>query len=208
MEGTSQEVDLQARERIFAVLSRGRPAVRRSGASARGVGHAPQVRAATGNGQASARHRARGDRCCLARPRPDGPRTDRRREQKCRGHSAKRARYPERAFFLRPEIPPLAIGLHTPLLWLPNMTWTGGWMPSPYAEERVLQEIMNAQIPLKGPTRARRCQRRSKPAARESAFVPAYMLVNIAHWFGMSESDLGTRYGQSWTPTARRRRVR
>lgn len=34
-------------------------------------------------------------------------------------------------------------------------------MPSPYSEERVLQEIMNAKIPLKGTDPGRGPQKRS-----------------------------------------------
>ena len=30
------------------------------------------------------------------------------------------------------EVPPLALSLHAPLLWLPGLFWTGGWQPSPY----------------------------------------------------------------------------
>ncbi|GAB9109921.1 RNaseH domain-containing protein [Bradyrhizobium diazoefficiens] len=86
------------------------------------------------------------------------------------------------------NVPPLAVGLHTPLLWLPNMTWTGGWMPSPYNEERILQEIMNAKVPLKGDDPAAAVVSAFEARRAESAFVPAYMLINIAHWFGVSEA--------------------
>jgi hypothetical protein len=188
MEGTSQEVDLQAREQIFAVLSR--------------VGQqcADLVRALEGlvTLRKSAQRletvkRLRGTAlaeidAALAGPLPDGPRL-----------TAAASR--NAAVILRSvrdtlkglsssdrNVPSLAVGLHTPLLWLPNMTWTGGWMPSPYAEERVLQEIMNAQIPLKGTDPGEAIARAFEARRAESAFVPAYMLVNIAHWFGMSEA--------------------
>ena len=48
------------------------------------------------------------------------------------------------------DIPPLAVGLHSPLLWFPNMCWTGGWTPSPYNPERILQEALNIPVPLIG----------------------------------------------------------
>ena len=187
-EGASQEVDLQARERIFAALSR--------------VGQqcADLVRALEGLNtlRKSAQRLETVKRlrdtalaeidAALARPRPDGP-------------PLTAAASEHAAVILRSvrdtlkglsssdrNVPPLAIGLHTPLLWLPNMTWTGGWMPSPYNEERVLQEIMNAQIPLKGADPGKAVTEAFESRRDESAFVPAYMLVNIAHWFGVSES--------------------
>jgi hypothetical protein len=83
------------------------------------------------------------------------------------------------------DVAPLAAGLHTPLLWLPNMTWTGGWMPSPYDKERILQETLNASIPLIGADPASSIEAAFEARRAESAFVPAYMLLNIAHWFGM-----------------------
>ena len=48
------------------------------------------------------------------------------------------------------DVPPLAVGLHSPLLWLRDLTWTGGWQPSPYVPERILQEALAIPIPLIG----------------------------------------------------------
>jgi Cytochrome P450/RNaseH domain of pPIWI_RE len=188
-EGASQEVDLQARERIFAALSR--------------VGQqcADLVRAL--EGLATLRKSAQRletvkrlrDRAlaeidaALARPRPEGPRLT----AAASGHAAVILRSVRDTLkglsSSDRNVPPLAVGLHTPLPWLPNMTWTGGWMPSPYAEERVLQEIMNAQIPLKGSDPGAAIANAFEARRAESAFVPAYMLVNIAHWFGVSEAN-------------------
>lgn len=186
-ESASQEVDLQARERIFAALSR--------------VGQqcADLVRALEGLNtlRKSAQRLETVKRlrdtalaeidAALARPRPDGPPLTtaaskhaavilRSVRDTLKGHSSSDR-----------NVPPLAVGLHTPLLWLPNMTWTGGWMPSPYNEERVLQEIMSARIPLRGADSAKSISEAFEARRAESAFVPAYMLVNIAHWFGVSE---------------------
>lgn len=187
-EGASQEVDLQARERIFAALSR--------------VGQqcADLVRALEGLAtlRKSAQRLETVKRlrdtalaeidALLARPAPDGPRLT----AAASGHAAAILRTVRDTLkglsSSDRNVPPLAVGLHTPLLWLPNMTWTGGWMPSPYTEERVLQEIMNAQIPLKGTDPGAAIAQAFEARRAESAFVPAYMLVNIAHWFGMSEA--------------------
>lgn len=188
LEGASQEVDLQARERIFTALSR--------------VGQqcADLVRAL--EGLATLRKSAQRletvkrlrDRAlaeidaALARPRPDGPRLT----AAANGHAAVILRSVRDTLkglsSSDRNVPPLAVGLHTPLLWLPNMTWTGGWIPSPYTEERVLQEIMNAHIPLKGSDPGAAIANAFEARRAESAFVPAYMLVNIAHWFGVSEA--------------------
>lgn len=187
-DGSSQEIDLQARERIFAALSR--------------VGQqcADLVRAL--EGLASLRKSAQRLEtvkrlrdtalaeidAALARPLADAPPLTaaagshfldilRSVRDTLKGHSS-----PDR------NVPPLAVGLHTPLLWLPNMTWTGGWTPSPYNEERVLQEIMNAKIPLRASDLGAAIASAFEARRAESAFVPAYMLVNIAHWFGVSEA--------------------
>ncbi|MCW2361270.1 RNaseH domain-containing protein, partial [Bradyrhizobium elkanii] len=187
-EGASQEVDLQARERIFAALSR--------------VGQqcADLVRALEGLAtlRKSAQRLETVKRlrdtalaeidALLARPAPEGSRLT----AAASGHAAAILRTVRDTLkglsSSDRNVPPLAVGLHTPLLWLPNMTWTGGWMPSPYTEERVLQEIMNARIPLKGTDLGAAIAQAFEARRAESAFVPAYMLVNIAHWFGVSEA--------------------
>lgn len=187
-EGGSQEVDLQARERIFAALSR---VGQQCADLVRALEGLNALRKSTQRLETVKRLRdtalAEID-AALARPRPDGPPL-----------TAAASQYT--AVILRSvrdtlkglsssdrNVPPLAVGLHTPLLWLPNMTWTGGWMPSPYNAERVLQEIMNAQIPLKGADPGKAITDAFEARRGESAFVPAYMLVNIAHWFGVSEA--------------------
>ncbi|MCA6101601.1 RNaseH domain-containing protein [Bradyrhizobium australafricanum] len=86
------------------------------------------------------------------------------------------------------DAPPLAVGLHTPLLWLPNMTWTGGWTPSPYNPDRLLQEIMGVNTPLVGADPAASITEAFEHRRTESAFVPAYMLLNIAHWYGIGSA--------------------
>lgn len=188
VDGASQEVDLQARERIFAALSR---VGQQCADLVRALEGLSTLRKSSQRLETIKRLRdmalAEID-AALARPRPEGP-------------PLTAAANRHATFILRSvrdtlrgvsssdrNIPPLAIGLHTPLLWLPNMTWTGGWTPSPYNEERVLQEIMNAQIPLKGTDLGKAITDAFEARRGESAFVPANMLVNIAHWFGVSEA--------------------
>jgi hypothetical protein len=89
------------------------------------------------------------------------------------------------------DVPPLAVGLHSPLLWLPGLMWTGGWQPSPYVPEKVLQEILGVSVPLVGVDPASSIRSAFEARRNESAFVPAYMLLNIAHWFevGQDQTD-------------------
>lgn len=187
-DGSSQEVDLQARERIFAALSR--------------VGQqcADLVRALDGlNKLRKSQQRldtvkrlrdtalAEID-AALAKPRADAsPLTAAAGSHALAILRSVRDSLKALSSSDR-NVPPLAVGLHTPLLWLPNMTWTGGWTPSPYNDERVLQEIMNARIPLRGADPGESIAKAFEARRAESAFVPAYMLVNIAHWFGVSEA--------------------
>lgn len=89
------------------------------------------------------------------------------------------------------DVPPLAVGLHSPLLWLPNMTWTGGWTPSPYNPELILQEALNVPVPLIAENPASSIEVAFDARRSESAFVPAYMLLNIAHWFGVGSDRTG-----------------
>ncbi|WP_316158730.1 MULTISPECIES: RNaseH domain-containing protein [unclassified Bradyrhizobium] len=187
-QGGSQEVDLPARERIFAVLS--------------SVGQqcADLVRALEGLStlrkspqRLEIVKRLRDSALAeidavLARPHLDGPRLT----AAASDHAATILRSVRDTLkglsSSDRNVPPLAVGLHTPLLWLPNMTWTGGWMPAPYTQERILQEIMNAKIPLMGIDPGKAIADAFEARRAESAFVPAYMLVNIAHWFGVSEA--------------------
>lgn len=85
------------------------------------------------------------------------------------------------------DVPPLAIGLHSPLLWLRNLTWTGGWQPSPYVPETILQEASVVETPLIAQDAAASIHAAFEARRSESAFVPAYMLLNIAHWFSVEQ---------------------
>jgi hypothetical protein len=86
------------------------------------------------------------------------------------------------------DVMPLAVGLHAPLLWLPKLTWTGSWQPSPYDPDRILQEIMALDVPLlKDPERSIRDAFEAR--RKESAFVPAYMLLNVSSWLGFNKEE-------------------
>jgi hypothetical protein len=86
------------------------------------------------------------------------------------------------------DVMPLAVGLHAPLLWLPKLTWTGSWRPSPYDFDRIVQEIMALDVPLlKDPARSIRDAFEARRG--ESAFVPAYMLLNVSPWLGFKKED-------------------
>jgi hypothetical protein len=86
------------------------------------------------------------------------------------------------------DVMPLAVGLHAPLLWLPKLTWTGSWMPSPYDSDRIVQEIMALDVPLlKDPNGSIRDAFEAR--RKESAFVPAYMLLNVSSWLGFNKEE-------------------
>jgi hypothetical protein len=86
------------------------------------------------------------------------------------------------------DVPPLAVGLHSPLLWLQDLTWTGGWRPSPYVPEKILQEALVVPTPLIGDDPASSIHAAFEARRSESAFVPAYMLLNIAPWFRVEQA--------------------
>ncbi|MDA9420930.1 RNaseH domain-containing protein [Bradyrhizobium sp. CCBAU 53380] len=188
LDGASQEVDLQAREQIFAALSRvgqqcadlvraleGLAALRKSAQRLETVKRLRDTALAEID-------------AALAKPNADASNLSAAagRHSIAILHSVRNVL--KGLSSSDRNVPPLAVGLHTPLLWLPNMTWTGGWMPSPYNEERILQEIMNAKVPLKGGDPGAAIVSAFEARRAESAFVPAYMLINIAHWFGVSEA--------------------
>ena len=83
--------------------------------------------------------------------------------------------------------PPLAVGLHGPLLWLPGLTWTGGWIPSPYDPEQLVQAIMTIHLPLLADDPAGELEKAFEARRAEGAFVAAYMLLNISGWYGMAQ---------------------
>lgn len=86
------------------------------------------------------------------------------------------------------DVMPLAVGLHAPLLWLPKLTWTGSWMPSPYDSDRIVQEIMTIEVPLLA-DRERSIRDAFEARRKESAFVPAYMLLNASRWLGFKKDE-------------------
>ncbi len=86
---------------------------------------------------------------------------------------------------------PLAVVLHAPLLWLPKLTWTGSWTPSPYDPDRILQEIMTIDVSLRR-NPARSLRNAFEERREEAAFVPAYMLLNISPWFGFKKEEADT----------------
>src|SRR5262249_10373482 len=88
------------------------------------------------------------------------------------------------------EPPPLAVSLHGPLLWLPNLSWTGGWTPSPYDPECLLREILSLRVPLLDKDPSASVVAAFEARRAESAFVPAQMLLSIAHWLGVPESQV------------------
>jgi hypothetical protein len=93
------------------------------------------------------------------------------------------------------EAAPLAVDLHGPLLWLPQLTWTGGWTPSPYDPDRIIQEIMTIDVPLlKDP--AVSLKKAFEARRLESAFVPAYMLLNISRWFDVNKEEADALRGK------------
>lgn len=95
------------------------------------------------------------------------------------------------------EAMPLAVGLHAPPLWLPKLSWTGSWMPSPYDADRIVQEIMALDVPLlSDPERSIR--EAFEARRKESAFVPAYMLLNASpSWPTNSKGSRGASGSQS-----------
>jgi hypothetical protein len=93
------------------------------------------------------------------------------------------------------DVMPLAVGLHAPLLWLPKLTWTGSWKPSPYDSDRIVQEIMALDVPLlANPDRSIR--EAFEARRKESAFVPAYMLLNASPWLGFDKEESS----RTWLP--------
>lgn len=81
---------------------------------------------------------------------------------------------------------PLAVSLHAPLLWLPGLSWSGGWLPSPYETEALIQKILEVQILLIGDNATASLEKAFQARKGEGAFVAATMLLNIARWYGLS----------------------
>ncbi|MBX9679820.1 MAG: RNaseH domain-containing protein [Gemmataceae bacterium] len=85
---------------------------------------------------------------------------------------------------------PLAVNLHGPLLWIPNLSWTGGWRPSPYDLDRLMDAIMSVTIPLLAGDPAAKVVSAFEARRSESAFVPAHMLLSIGRWHGVPERTI------------------
>jgi hypothetical protein len=87
---------------------------------------------------------------------------------------------------------PLAVSLHAPLLWLSGLSWTGGWQPSPYDPEAVVNKILAVEVPLLGNDQAASVEKAFEERKAEGAFVPATMLLNIARWYGVPDLRIVT----------------
>lgn len=99
----------------------------------------------------------------------------------CRGRAAERNQAP------------LAVALHSPLLWLPGLTWTGGWTPSPYEDAQILNAILAAHTPLLGDDRTESWNQAFQARKLECAFVPAKMLLAVAGSNGVDSAEISAR---------------
>ena len=85
---------------------------------------------------------------------------------------------------------PLAVALHSPLLWIPNLTWTGGWTPFPYDDPQILNAILAAPTPRLGDAPAKSWKQAFQARKAECAFVPAKMLLAVANWHGVTAAEI------------------
>jgi hypothetical protein len=187
VEGAS-EIDAPSRERVFALLSRvgqqshdlvqsidGFAALRKSAGRAEAVKRLRDL-ALSGIAEASSHFRSAQSETLTAAAFRHAESVFEEMRRVLEGIGAR-------------DVPPLAVGLHSPLLWLPGLMWTGGWQPSPYVPEKVLQEALGVPVPLIGADPASSIRSAFQARRSESAFVPAYMLLNIAHWFAVGQEQ-------------------
>ena len=83
------------------------------------------------------------------------------------------------------------VDLHGPLLWIPGLLYAGGWVPSPYQPDLIVEAILNG-LPPSLAQRSTEVAVREAVAARikEGSFIAARLLVNAAGWYGLSRSVL------------------
>ncbi|MGB8292768.1 MAG: ATP-binding protein [Rhizobium ruizarguesonis] len=88
------------------------------------------------------------------------------------------------------------LALHVPLLWLPNMTWSHAWTPSPADSPKLVNAIIDLSLPrLTGPA-DEGFRTVVEQRYHEDAFLAAKALLQFWQQFGLSEaeySDLDAR---------------
>ncbi|PSH54625.1 hypothetical protein CU100_25945 [Phyllobacterium endophyticum] len=98
-----------------------------------------------------------------------------------------------------------SLALHAPLLWLPGMTWSHAWTPSPNDASRLIDAIMQLPVPLIIGGREQALEVAIDARCREDAFVPAKMLLSFGSRFGFNESHIEDVQGRIETAESTRK---
>ncbi|XUY30029.1 AAA family ATPase (plasmid) [Agrobacterium sp. rho-8.1] len=81
------------------------------------------------------------------------------------------------------------LALHVPLLWLPNMTWSHAWTPSPADSPKLVNAIIDLPLPRLNGT-ADECFRIVvEQRYQEDAFLAAKALLQFWQHFGLGEVE-------------------
>ena len=83
-----------------------------------------------------------------------------------------------------------SLALHVPLLWLPGMTWSSAWTPSPNEASRLLDAIMTLQVPRIVGDPGEALGTAIDARRSEDAFIPAKMLLGFAPKFGWEKTRM------------------
>ncbi|CAN7228821.1 AAA family ATPase [Mesorhizobium caraganae] len=81
-----------------------------------------------------------------------------------------------------------SLALHVPLLWLPGMTWSNAWTPSPNDASRLMRAIADVPLPRIVGDPAEALETAIDKRCKEDAFVPAKILLSFAKRFGWGDS--------------------
>ncbi|GLS16993.1 hypothetical protein GCM10007874_00080 [Labrys miyagiensis] len=83
-----------------------------------------------------------------------------------------------------------SLALHVPLLWLPGMTWSHAWTPSPNDAVRLIETIVATPVPLLSGGREEALGKAIDARCQEDGFLPARMLLEFARDFGWTNPEI------------------
>lgn len=81
------------------------------------------------------------------------------------------------------------LALHVPLFWLPKMTWSHAWTPSPSDSPKLVKAIMECDLPRLRNVKHVEFKRTIEQRCEEDAFLAAKALLQFWKHFGVNESE-------------------
>ncbi|CVI62713.1 ATP-binding protein (plasmid) [Agrobacterium leguminum] len=81
------------------------------------------------------------------------------------------------------------LALHVPLFWLPKMTWSHAWLPSPADSPKLIKAITDCDLPRLRHAKDMEFRHTVEQRCQEDAFLAANALLQFWKYFDVSEPE-------------------